>query len=445
MFNIDTKYFVIMVRANWTDDEIKQRLDEIRQRTMKTESSEPPIKELCERVDRGKLELQPDFQRKYVWDDKPKVRSKLIESVLMRVPIPVIYTAELDNGREVVVDGQQRLKTFLDFRKNDGFRLSGLEVMEVWSGSRYSDLPQEIQDLIDSYPLRVIKILKDTVPDIKYDVFERLNRGSVPLNDQEIRNCIYRGNFNELIKRLTHNADFLRIQRFEEPHNRMKDAERVLRFFVFSDTQIQNYKPKIRTFLNEYMENNKDLTPERLTEKESLFKKCVELCSAVFGKDLTGRKWIRDEGNEPNGTVSSTFNEGIFDAQMVGFIDYEKRDIIPLSQMVRDAYIDLSASEAFSETTMTDTYGSNNTKKRMELWFRKLRDTIGYPSEERRAYTSEEKQKLFERNATCSICKNTILDVNDAHVDHLIKFSEGGKTNMDNAQLTHRFCNLSKN
>ncbi|EQD58946.1 hypothetical protein B1B_08386, partial [mine drainage metagenome] len=134
----------------------------------------------------------------------------------------------------------------------------------------------------------------------------------------------------------------------------MKDAERVLRFFAFSDTQIQNYKPKIRTFLNEYMENNKDLTVERLTEKESLFKKCVELCSVVFGKELTGRKWIKDEGNEPNGTASSTFNEGIFDAQMVGFIDYEKRDIIPLSQMVRDAYIDLSASEAFSETTMTD-------------------------------------------------------------------------------------------
>lgn len=330
-----------MGKPYWTEEEVNRRIAEIKQRTMRAEPSEPPIKELCERIEKGRLDLNPDFQRKYVWEKKSTVRSKLIESVLLKVPIPVIYTAETDGGKDVVVDGQQRLKTFLDFRKVDGFRLHGLEILDIWNGSRYSDLPQELQDAIDTYPLRVVRILKDTDTDVKYDVFERLNRGSVPLNDQEIRNCIYRGSLNDLIKKLTNNIEFLRLQGLSEPHERMKDAERILRFFVFSDTQIQNYKPKIRTFLNEYMQNHQNMDQSKLDEKEALFKKCTELCNTVFGKELTGRKWVRSDDNGPDGEPSTTFNEGIFDAQMFGFIDYEKRDIVPLSQVVKDAYIDL--------------------------------------------------------------------------------------------------------
>ena len=433
-----------MSSSEWSEEEISKRIEQIRLRTVRTEASEPPIKELCERAEKGRLDLNPDFQRKYVWEKKSTVRSKLIESVLLKVPIPVIYTAEENGGKDVVVDGQQRLKTFIDFKKIDGFRLHGLEILYIWNGSRYSDLPQELQDAIDSYPLRVVRILKDTEPDVKYDVFARLNRGSVPLNDQEIRNCIYRGPLNDLLKKLVKNAEFLRLQGQSEPHERMKDAERVLRFFAFSDTQIQNYKPKIRTFLNDYMQQNQNMGSEKLDEKESLFKKCTELCATVFGKELTGRKWARSDEDDPDGKQSATFNEGIFDAQMFGFIDYEKRDIVPLAQVVRDAYIDLSASGSFADTTLTDTYGHVNTKKRMELWMRKLRESVGYPNEERRSYTTQEKKALFEKDSTCSICHNRILEIDDAHVDHIVRFADGGTTSMDNAQLTHRFCNLSK-
>lgn len=433
-----------MVHNEWSEEEINRRLEQIRERTMRAEPSEPPIKELCERVEKGRLDLNPDFQRKYVWEKKSTVRSKLIESVLLKVPIPVIYTAEGDGGKDVVVDGQQRLKTFIDFKKVDGFRLHGLEILDIWNGSRYSDLPRELQEAIDSYPLRVVRILKDTDPDVKYDVFERLNRGSVPLNDQEIRNCIYRGPLNDLLKRMANNAEFLRLQGLNEPHDRMKDVERVLRFFAFSDTQIQNYKPKIRTFLNDYMQLNQHMDQERLDEKEALFKKCTDMCATVFGKDLTGRKWARSDDDDPDGEPSSTFNEGIFDAQMFGFIDYEKRDIVPLAQVVRDAYIDLSATDSFSDTTLTDTYGSVNTKKRMDFWMRKLRESVGYPSEERRSYTSQEKKSLFEKDSTCGICHNRILEIDDAHVDHIVRYANGGNTSMDNAQLTHRYCNLSK-
>jgi hypothetical protein len=433
-----------MVRAKWTEDEVKSRLEEIRSRTMKNESSDPPIKELCERILKGKLDLHADFQRKYVWENKNKIKSKLIESVLLKVPIPVIYTAELDDGKEVVVDGQQRLNTFLDFRRQDGFKLSGLEILDIWNGSRYSDLPQEIQDAIDSYPIRVIKILKDTIPDVKYDVFERLNRGSVPLNDQEIRNCIYRGSFNDTIKELTEFPVMLEIQGLEEPHLRMKDAERILRFFAFADKGLQSYNSKITTFLNEYMKDRQNISPDEILQKKDLLKKCAEMCKEAFGP-LSGHKWMRKSEAQPDGGPSSGFNEGVFDAQLFGFIDYQKRDIVPALQMIRDAFIDLNVDPMFVETTEQGTYDTAKTKMRMELWVRKLREVLGYPGETRRFYTSEEKQILFERqNGICGICKNRILDIDDAHVDHIVRFSEGGDTSLENAQLTHRFCNLQK-
>ena len=102
------------------DSNYKIPIDE---RRIFTESSEPTIKDLCDRINKGKLITQADFQREYVWESRVELKSKLIESVLLKVPIPVVYTAEREDDKEVVVDGQQRLRTFLDFCKKDGFRL----------------------------------------------------------------------------------------------------------------------------------------------------------------------------------------------------------------------------------------------------------------------------------------------------------------------------------
>lgn len=422
----------------------------IKEMEVHTQVSEPPIKDLCDRINRGKLEIKADFQREYVWENKPDLKTKLIESVLLRVPIPVIYTAEMSDGREVVVDGQQRLRTFLDFCKNDGFKLSKLKIIENLKGKGYSTLPPDLQDRIDSYPIRVVKILKESHPDIKFEIFERLNRGSVKLNDQELRNCIYRGNFNNLLRKLTNNPDFLRLQNLREPNIRMKDVERILRFFAFCDRGIQNYKSPIKSFLNGYMEEKREISDKEIEVKTELFKKCVELCGTVFG-DLTGRRWmaggLAGDEEDPNGYMLSGFNEGLLDAQMFGFMDYSKHDIIPKAQIIRDAYIDLiSTDQKFIDTVEIGTYDTKQTKTRMERWLRQLREVADYPTDDRRFYTFEEKERLFKdkEHNICAICKNEILDINDAHVDHIERFGEGGKTVLKNAQLTHRFCNLQK-
>jgi len=417
----------------------------LKEREVYSQSNEPPISDLVDRINKGKLDVQTDFQREYVWENKPELRSKLIESVLLKVPIPVIYTAELADGKEVVVDGQQRLRTFVEFCKKDGFKLSKLKILEDINGWGYQDLPKELQDKIDAYPIRVVKILKESNSEIKFDIFERLNRGSVKLSDQELRNCIYHGTLNNLLKELRKNEAFLKLQNLESPDKRMKDAERILRFFAFCDKGVQNYKQPLKGFLNQYMEDNREIQESKYKEKVDLFKKCVDLCTTVFG-GLTAHRWIQEEEDDKNGYIATNFNEGILDAQMFGFMDYTKHDIIPKTQIIKDAYLDLVCIPSFAETVEIGTYSTKPVKKRMEKWLSKLREVADYPSSDKRLYTFEEKKRLFEQKDgnVCHLCKNQIMDIDDAHVDHIERFVEGGKTTKINGQITHRYCNLEK-
>ena len=422
----------------------------LKEREVHTQPNDPPIKDLVDRINKGKLDVRAEFQREYVWENKSELKSKLIESVLLRVPIPTIYTAETNDGKEVVVDGQQRLRTFVEFCKQDGFKLSRLKILEDLNGKGYAGLPQDLQERIDSYPIRVVKILKDSHPEIKFDIFERLNRGSVKLSDQELRNCIYHGSFNNLLKKLVNNDDFLKLQNLAKHDKRMIDAERILRFFAFSDKGIQNYKSPLKGFLNKYMEENREITDEETERKIELFKKCVELCKSTFyssdSNNLVGRRWVKEKDDELSGYSSIVFNEGIFDTQMVGFMEYTKHDVSQKFQVIRDAFIDIISTPSFAETVEIGTYDTKKTKKRMEKWLIKLREIIDYPSNDRRLYNYEEKKKLFEQKDgnICHLCKNQIMDIDDAHVDHIERFVEGGKTIIKNAQLTHRYCNLEK-
>ena len=156
------------------------------------DKTDPPIRDICERIDTNTMIADADFQRKYVWDDKPIVKSRLIESVLLNIPIPVIYTAETLDGKEEVIDGQQRIITFHGFKNNE-FPLKGLQILSELNGKYFKELDKELQEKFLKRGITVIKLLLDSQKDIKFEVFVRLNRGSVQLNEQELRNCIYRG------------------------------------------------------------------------------------------------------------------------------------------------------------------------------------------------------------------------------------------------------------
>jgi len=414
------------------------------ERRVITEKTDPTIRDVSERIDRNKMIANPDFQRSYVWDNKPIIKSRLIESILLDVPIPIIYTSETEDGKEEVIDGQQRIMTFHGF-KNNKFTLKGLTILSELNGKKFQDLPEELQDKFLTRGITIIKILLHSQKDIKFEVFVRLNRGSVKLNEQELRNCIYRGNFNDLMKELRENKDFLNLQGLREPHKRMIDAERILRFFAFCDNSERNYKSPLKKFLNDYMEKKRNLSEEELEEKKRLFKKSVELCVQVFG-DISFRRYYLGNENNPAGEKDSKINEGLVDIQLYGFMEYEKRDISGKEQMIKDSFIDLITSDReVIESIEKGTYGTPQVKKRTEEWFKKIREVVGYPKNDKRLYTYEEKKILFEKaEGICQICKNKINTIDDAHVDHIERFSEGGSTNIKNGQITHRYCNLRK-
>jgi len=411
------------------------------ERRIISSKTDPTIRDICERVDANTMIADADFQRKYIWDDKPIIKSRLIESVLLNIPIPIIYTAETMDEREEVIDGQQRIITFHKFKNNE-FPLKGLQILSELNGKYFKDLERELQKKFLEHGITVIKLLQGSQKDIKFEVFVRLNRGSVQLNEQELRNCIYRGNFNNLIKELTTNKDFLKLQGLGEPHKRMKDNERILRFFAFYDLTERKYTSPAKKFLNEYIETRRDLQEKEIESKRELFKKSVELCKEVFGNFSFRKPYFKEKSICPEYNV----NDGIMDIQLYGFGEYSKNEIIRKATMIKDAFLDLCINNKdFIESTEKGTYGTTEVKLRTETWFNKLRDTIGYPENSDRFYTLEDKKYLYDKvNGICQLCNEKIQYIEDAQVDHIKRYSEGGETTIQNGQITHKYCNLNK-
>lgn len=181
-------------------------------------------------VDRKELILNPDFQRKDVW--KGKQRSELIESILMGIPIPIMYFFETADGRKQVVDGRQRIIAILDFLNNK-FALRDLKILHDLNGSRFSDLDKKLQGIFEDYQLNVYVIQPPTPERVKYDIFDRVNRGGTRLNNQEMRNALYGGKATELLKELSESDAFLKATEHGVSPTRMKDQYIILRTLAF--------------------------------------------------------------------------------------------------------------------------------------------------------------------------------------------------------------------
>ena len=220
-----------------------------------------------DKAKRGKLILQPDFQRQYVWDRKKA--SRLVESVLLRVPLPIIYLSEQPDNKEYVIDGQQRLTSlfsFIDgyFPNKEPFKLTCLTAYKELNKKGFPEIGEELQDRIQSYALRTVTLLKQSNADLKFEIFERLNTGSEPLKDMELRNCVYRGSYITLLKKLAEEPDFRALLGMTVPDKRMRDVELVLRFASFFHATYLKYVPPMKRFYNHDMERWKEISDEVL-------------------------------------------------------------------------------------------------------------------------------------------------------------------------------------
>ena len=195
------------------------------------------VAEVVKRIQRQRFFLAPTFQRDFVWE--PARQSKLIESCIMRIPLPVLYVAEGSDGRIVVVDGLQRLTTFVRFI-NDKLKLTGLGKGHPLEGKRYSELGINLQECVEDTQLTLYILDKNAPPRAKLDIFERVNSGSV-LTRQQMRNALYNGPGTEWLYEMTRCKPFQKATGGSLNYKTMRDREAVNRFAAFHVLGVKAY------------------------------------------------------------------------------------------------------------------------------------------------------------------------------------------------------------
>ncbi len=393
------------------------------------------------------LDPRPSFQRGYVWDKNRA--SRLVESILLNVPLPLVYTAEEADKSEVVIDGQQRLLSVFGFiqgkfpKDQTTFRLSGLKLLKNLNGKLYDALEEADKKAIQNYIFQIIKISNESHADVKFEIFERLNSGSVTLNAQELRNCVYSGKFNEVLRTLADREDFRKLLGGSGTTTRMQDAELVLRFLAFYERTYLNYAPGMKTFLNEFMNEYRNLSDEKASFFEHGFKQATSISYSVFGENAFRKFTVGRKGN-PSGEWEKALNRPLYDIVMWGFTRFDKNQIMANSDAIREGLVDLlTTSSTFIDSITSAVGDKTKTQFRFEIWHETLKEIITEKSNPRN-FSAELRRNLYKANPVCSICGQTIHSLDDAHVDHVHPFSKGGSTSIENAQLTHRYCNLTK-
>lgn len=417
-------------------------------RKIYTELGDPEVESLYGKYKRDKLIVQPDFQRQFVWDTTKA--SRLIESALLGIPIPVVYISQEPDNKEYVIDGQQRLTSFFSFMDGifpDGsdFKLTGLKVFREINGKKYRSLTDDFQDAIRYFKIRTITFKKESDQDLKFEIFERLNTGAVSLNDQELRNCIYRGGFNVLLKELSTDSDFTFLLGLKKPDKRMKDIELVLRFSAFYHATYLNYKPPMKNFLNAEAEKYRNIGKDDTQQLKAAFKNTCHIIRSMFGKNAFKRFYKGTERNPSGYWEPKKFNASLYDIMMYTFAREDKNVIFQNMDSIREMLIHLmTENQEFIDSIELSTSSLQAVTKRFDLWRLALQDVVGVGRKEPRCFSMELKETLFKANSKCAICGQKIQDIDDSAIDHIKQYWAGGKTIPGNARLTHRFCNWAR-
>lgn len=262
-------------------------------RVEKAQYSTIHLKRLVE--ERNELIIDPNFQRNEVWTNKQA--AELVESILMGIPIPTIYLFEMKNGKKQVVDGRQRITAILDFL-NDELQLKDLKILSQYNGKKFSGLEPKMRGIFEDYQLSFYIIQPPTPERVKYDIFDRVNRGGTQLNSQEMRNALYIGNATKMLGDLANSKEFLEATGKGISPKRMKDQYVILRSIAFyllmkksSVVELENseaieYKSDMDDFLAKMMVFlNEKASGKLLTDCRQAFLAAMSNCYNIMGEN----------------------------------------------------------------------------------------------------------------------------------------------------------------
>lgn len=351
--------------------------DKAKERTVKTQSIEYDLETLVKKIKRGIIKLDPEYQRRHRWN--LGTSSRLIESLILNIPIPIIYLSQdidvdtdSEESRYSVIDGQQRLTAIYQFFSNS-FPLEGLKILDDLNECTYKDLPPFLIRRLEERTIKCLRIDSTIDPQVKIDIFERLNSGSVVLEAQELRNAVFGGPFNNLCKDLSKDLSFRSLLQINDKDaeinsrvKKMEDVEIVLRFFSLINGNYQNYKKTKEKgfvdFLSEVMEKNNKLDLKELDALKYEFKITIETIKQYFGDQAFAK--YKEENDSLK--IQSKFNVAVFDALATSCHDmifnYKKNRF----ENKRDKFINLFKDIEFYESCSGSYLDTSKIKYRIE-------------------------------------------------------------------------------
>lgn len=348
----------------------------------------------------GELNLQPDYQRRFVWDKK--TMSKFIESLFLSIPIPTIFLAENNDDTFEVIDGQQRLTTIFAFMKSklvaneieklsenlremDVLTLSGLETLKQFNKKSYYDLV-EMQRKFNNVSLPVVIIKKDSTEDIKYDIFSRINSGSIKLNNQELRNVMYRGELidalntasqKEIVDKLFGSRPVLK-KRFG--YHEILLRAKVIEGFVNSDDwklkeirvknknnlnkEYRTYNGRLNTAILEYLKEYRNDMQESL-KLTNFIEDSIGKVNTVFGDEAFIR--ISKPG-------STSINKTIAELQLVVLSKFNRHEVVENKDKIKKSFEEF-LKDVDENIFLRGTNNTTNVEKRYE-WGKILSDIL---------------------------------------------------------------------
>ena len=318
------------------------------------------IHDVIRRIDKGAYVMDPDFQRDFVWpEDK---QSKLIESVIMRIPLPVFYMAEDDEGRMVVVDGLQRLSTFKQFVGNElKLRLPDREDLD---GRKFSELKPKFQNRVEDFNL-VFYTIDSKVPErARLDIFERVNSGE-PLTRQQMRNCLRMGKATRFLRDEAQAEIFIKATGGSLNWKTMRDREFVNRFCAFRIFDLDEYRGDMDDFLDKCLRRMNEMEESKLSQVSAEFRRSLTNNYMVF-EEHAFRKY------RPEQERRSVLNASLWDVMSTGLFRYAEERVRAHAAPLREAVRALFDDEEFDRAI---TYATND-RGRVTTRFRMARETL---------------------------------------------------------------------
>lgn len=271
---------------------------------------------LINRLKHGEI-VVPEFQRNSdLWTTK--VMSRLIESILLKLPLPIFYFDVSDPGKWQVVDGLQRLSAIRRFFIDKDLKLKNLQFLTELNGRNYDDLERNFQRTIDETAFIIYQIEAQTPKEVRYSIFNRINTGGTPLNAQEIRQALNQGSGLQFLKEVCENEIFKNIVGINS--KRMLDRELALRFVAFQFIDYQNYN-SMREFLDEAMGKLSEQNTEHLEKLKSKFFNVLKFSEKILGEGHRFSRAISNQGN------TQRLNQSLFDVITVCFSEIDNQDI----------------------------------------------------------------------------------------------------------------------